>query len=138
MLYYAKTKQKHCVQTLLWPTICLSAKKKKKKNVFLFFFTVDLEWKKMANYQISAKCRGKNYNLCFRSDHCFVKYTYGNYFITKQNQRFNWKKALNILGGIRGSCWIMVFEKGKYIKRVRFHPILLKLFRPKIRICTLT
>lgn len=32
------------------------------------------------------------------------------------------KGALNILGGIRGSCWIMVFEKGKYIKRVRFHP----------------
>lgn len=76
-----KNKTKHCVQTLFWPTICLSAKKIKKLSVP--FLPLTLNERNMANSPISTKCRGKNYNLCFRSDYCFVKYTYGNYFITK-------------------------------------------------------
>lgn len=61
----------------------LSVCKKKKKKLSVLFLPLTLNERNMANSPISTKCRGKNYNLCFRSDHCFVKYTYGNYFITK-------------------------------------------------------
>lgn len=62
------------------PFVCLQ---KKNKKLSVPFLPLTLNERKMANSPISTKCRGKNYNLCFRSDYCFVKYTYGNYFITK-------------------------------------------------------
>lgn len=61
----------------------LSVCKKKIKKLSVPFLPLTLNERNMANSPISTKCRGKNYNLCFRSDYCFVKYTYGNYFITK-------------------------------------------------------
>lgn len=43
-----KNKTKHCVQTLFWPTICLSAKKNKK--IKCSFFAIDLEWEKHGKF----------------------------------------------------------------------------------------